>query len=90
MLAGHGVIVVSLDWRCGREGAYPLALTDINYAIRWAKPHAKELKTRPDLVGISGQSSGGHLAMLAAMRPARSALHRDPAAGRLARARRHR
>ena len=51
------------------EGAYPLALADINYAIRWTKLHAKELKTRPDLVGISGQSSGGHLAMLAAMRP---------------------
>jgi acetyl esterase/lipase len=51
------------------QGAYPKALADINYAIRWVKAHAKELKTRPDLVGISGQSSGGHLAMLAAMRP---------------------
>ncbi len=69
VLAGHGVIVVSLDWRTAREGAYPLALADINYAIRWVKLHAKELKTRADLVGISGQSSGGHLAMLAAMRP---------------------
>ena len=28
-----------------------------------------KLKTRPDLVGLSGQSSGGHLAMLVAMRP---------------------
>ena len=71
------------------EGAYPLALADINYAIRWVKLHAKELKTRPDLVGISGQSSGGHLAMLAAMRPQRSALHDHSAAGRLAGARRH-
>jgi acetyl esterase len=69
ILAGHGVTVVSLDWRCGREGAYPKALADINYAIRWVKLHAAELQTRPDLVGISGQSSGGHLAMLAAMRP---------------------
>ena len=69
VLAGHGNVVVSLDWRCGSEGAYPKALTDINYAIRWVKANAKELKTRPELVGISGQSSGGHLAMLAAMRP---------------------
>jgi acetyl esterase/lipase len=72
MLAGHGYVVVSLDWRIGSEGAYPKSLEDINYAIRWVKANAKELKTRPDLVGISGQSSGGHLAMLAAMRP------RDP------------
>jgi acetyl esterase/lipase len=37
--------------------------------VRWAKANARELKTRPDLVGLSGQSSGGHLAMLVAMRP---------------------
>jgi acetyl esterase/lipase len=42
---------------------------DINYAVRWAKLRARELKTRADLIGISGQSSGGHLAMLVAMRP---------------------
>src|SRR5262249_17801919 len=41
----------------------------INYAVRWAKLNARTLKTRPDLVGLSGQSSGGHLAMLVAMRP---------------------
>lgn len=69
VLAGHGVVVVSLDWRTAKEGAYPLALGDINYAVRWVKLHAKELKTLPDLVALSGQSSGGHLAMLAAMRP---------------------
>ena len=43
---------------------------DINYAIRWLKARANELNTRADLFGISGASSGGHLAMLAAMRPA--------------------
>lgn len=68
-LAAHGVVVVSLDWRVAREGYYPKSLQDINYAIRWCKAHAKELKTRPELIGISGQSSGGHLAMLAGMRP---------------------
>ena len=68
-LAGHGCTVVALDFRNGRDGAYPGSVADINYGVRWAKLHAKELKTRPDLVGISGQSSGGHLAMLVAMRP---------------------
>jgi acetyl esterase/lipase len=33
------------------------------------KARAAQLNTRADLVGISGASSGGHLAMLAAMRP---------------------
>jgi acetyl esterase/lipase len=68
-LAGHGVVVIALDWRTAREGCYPKSVQDINYAVRWSKAHAKELKTRPDLIGISGQSSGGHLAMLVGMRP---------------------
>ena len=68
MLAKSGLLVAALDFRDGNHG-YPTALVDINYAIRWLKARAAQLQTRADLVGISGQSSGGHLAMLAAMRP---------------------
>src|SRR5262245_35706063 len=67
-LAKAGLLVVGLDFRDGNHG-YPTALVDINYAIRWLKARASQLNTRADLVGISGASSGGHLAMLAAMRP---------------------
>jgi acetyl esterase/lipase len=49
--------------------SYPASLSDINYAIRWLKARAGELKARADRVGMIGISSGGHLAMLAAMRP---------------------
>lgn len=68
-LARSGVVVVALDFRQGAEGAYPLSVADVNYGIRWVKANAAELKTRPDLVGLSGNSSGGHLAMLVAMKP---------------------
>jgi acetyl esterase/lipase len=68
VLAKSGLLVAALDFRDGNHG-YPTALVDINYAIRWLKARARDLQTRADLVGISGQSSGGHLAMLAAMRP---------------------
>lgn len=67
-LAQAGLQVAALDFRQGEDG-YPSALVDINYAIRWLKAHAARLQTRPDLVGITGASSGGHLAMLTAMRP---------------------
>jgi acetyl esterase/lipase len=67
-LAKAGVLAVGLDFRDGNDG-YPTALVDINYAIRWLKARAAQLNTRADLVGITGASSGGHLAMLAAMRP---------------------
>ena len=69
--ANNGIAVASLDFRQGPAG-YPNSVVDINYAIRWVKANAARFKSRPDLVGISGTSSGGHLAMLAAMRPERS------------------
>ena len=68
-MASHGIVSIALDFRSGNEAPYPASVQDINYAVRWAKAHAKDLNTRPDLVGISGQSSGGHLAALVAMRP---------------------
>jgi acetyl esterase/lipase len=68
-MAAHGIVSIALDFRSGNEAAYPASVQDINFAVRWAKANARELKTRLDLIGISGQSSGGHLAMLVAMRP---------------------
>src|SRR6202140_2916736 len=68
-MASHGIVSIALDFRSGNEDPYPASVQDINYAVRWVKLHARDLKTRPDLIGISGQSSGGHLAMLVAMRP---------------------
>lgn len=68
-LAKSGVVVVALDFRMPPEAKYPASLQDVNYAIRWCKSRASELGTTPDRVGILGVSSGGHQAMLAAMRP---------------------
>src|SRR5258707_95863 len=68
-MALHGIVSIALDFRSGNEDPYPASVQDINYAVRWAKHNARDLKSRPDLVGLSGQSSGGHLAMLVAMRP---------------------
>jgi acetyl esterase/lipase len=68
VLVKAGMAVAALDFRHAGDG-YPSSAIDINYAIRWLKAHAGDLDLDPDRVGISGQSSGGHLAMLCAMRP---------------------
>ena len=68
-LAQSGVVVIALDFRMPPDGKYPASLQDINYAIRWCKARAKELNGDPNKVGVLGVSSGGHQAMLAAMRP---------------------
>ena len=68
-MAHNGIVSIALDFRSGNQAPYPASVQDINYAVRWAKLNARTLRTRPDLIGLSGQSSGGHLAMLVAMRP---------------------
>jgi acetyl esterase/lipase len=67
-LAKAGFVVASLNFRHAADG-YPASLVDINYGVRWLKAHAGEWRIRADRVALAGQSSGGHLAMLAAMRP---------------------
>jgi acetyl esterase/lipase len=71
VLAEAGIAAAALDFRQAGDG-YPSSSADINYALRWLKANAAELGLDAGRVGILGQSSGGHLAMLAAMRP------RDP------------
>jgi acetyl esterase len=68
-LAKSGVVVAALDFRMPPEAAYPASVADINYGIRWLKTRATSLGSQPHLVGTLGVSSGGHQAMLNAMRP---------------------
>ncbi|MBT3549716.1 MAG: alpha/beta hydrolase [Rhodospirillaceae bacterium] len=68
VLAASGIAAAALQFRHGPD-RYPSTLEDINYAVRWMKANASELGIDAARIGIAGQSSGGHLAMLAAMRP---------------------
>jgi acetyl esterase len=70
-LSRAGILVTAIEFRDGAD-SYPSSLQDISYAIRWLKSRASEFHIRADRLGLTGNSSGGHLAMLAAMRP------RDP------------
>lgn len=67
-LVRAGFAAAAIDFRHAGDG-YPTSLVDINYAVRWLKVNASDLNLDAGRIGISGQSSGGHLAMLAAMRP---------------------
>src|SRR5580704_19455640 len=54
-MASHGIVSIALDFRSGDTDPYPASVLDISYAVRWAKQNAADLKTRPDLIGLSGQ-----------------------------------
>jgi acetyl esterase/lipase len=68
VLAASGLVVAAINFRHAGD-AYPTSLQDINFAVRWIKSNAAKLNGRANAIGLSGTSSGGHLAMLAAMRP---------------------
>jgi len=68
-LAASGLVVVSLDFRQGPDHQHPAASADVAAGVRYVRAHARELGIEPARVGILGSSSGGHLALLHAIRP---------------------
>jgi acetyl esterase len=80
-LAAAGVVVASLDFRQGPQHKHPAASADISAGLRWMHAHAKRLGVDPARIGLSGQSSGGHLALLSAIRPGFAAYAGTPPVG---------
>jgi acetyl esterase len=68
-IASSGVVVVAIDMTLSGEAPYPANIQDANYGIRWLKSKAKEWNADGSSVGIYGSSTGGHIAILLAMRP---------------------
>jgi acetyl esterase len=80
-LAAAGVVVASLDFRQGPQHKHPAASADISAGVRWMRAHAQRLGVDPARIGLSGQSSGGHLALLSAIRPGFAAYAGTPPVG---------
>lgn len=68
-LAASGLLLVSIDLTRAREAPWPANVQDAHLGVRWLKAHAREWNADPDLLGIVGSSSGGHIAQLIAMQP---------------------
>ena len=68
-LAEAGALVMAIDFRMPPDAVYPAPVADINLAVRWLKANAASYDLPAEKIGLLGTSSGGHQAMLAAMRP---------------------
>jgi acetyl esterase/lipase len=68
-LAACGLVVVSLDFRQGPAHKHPAMAQDAAAGVRWVRAHAQRLGVDPARVGLLGQSSGGHIALLVAVKP---------------------
>jgi acetyl esterase/lipase len=62
--AKYGFIGISITHRTSDIAIFPAAVHDCKTAIRWLRAHAREYNIDPDRIGVTGFSSGGHLATL--------------------------
>ncbi len=65
-LLNEGYAVVTPNHRASTDAKFPAQINDIKGVIRFIRAHAAEYKLDASFVGISGFSSGAHLAALTA------------------------
>jgi acetyl esterase/lipase len=68
-LASRGASVILVDYRVFCRNGVNIVdeVADSKSAIRWIRSHADELGIDPRRIAVSGESSGGHLALSTAM-----------------------
>lgn len=66
--AAQGYAVASVNYRLSGTAVFPAARDDVRLAIDWLQDHAATYALDPQRLAVWGNSSGGHLAALAALR----------------------
>lgn len=72
-LAACGLVVAALDFRQGPAHRHPAAVDDVLTGVGFLRTSAARFDVDPGCIGLIGGSSGGHLALLAALRAAADA-----------------
>jgi len=65
LLARLGIVCMCSSYRLSNEANWPAQIQDINCAIRYLRANSKNLSIDPTRIGVSGNSAGAHLALMA-------------------------
>ena len=59
---------ISINYRLAPQWKHPAAVEDVEAALRWVQSNAKRLRVDTNRIAIMGESAGGHIAAMAALR----------------------
>jgi acetyl esterase/lipase len=74
----HGFVVANVEYRLANVATAPAAVTDVLKAAQWFHKNAGKYHVDANRIVVTGDSAGGHLALMVAMTP-RSAKLGPPA-----------
>jgi acetyl esterase/lipase len=65
----NGFVVANVEYRLANVATAPAAVNDVLEAAKWFRDRAADYKVDPNQIIVTGNSAGGHLAMMVGMAP---------------------
>jgi acetyl esterase/lipase len=62
--AEKGYVTATASYRLMDEAPFPACVHDVKCAVRWLRANAEKDRIDPNRIAVSGNSAGGHLAMM--------------------------